>query len=606
MNWDLSFNLGEDYMIDDAIVTLAESISQQQCVLFLGSDFSEIKHTQSANEILLGRLRRSRSYIAGDLSYLEAIKIKAIVEGSSSVLDFLRENSRQVNDNLVGIFNEISKLPFGSIVSTSFDSHLESQLASSNTPHHVLAEDIDVYINNKISMPVVKLFGSVSQGKVRISLDEIRDIFRDNSLLGQYIKVLCANRTLLFIGFRLDDRDFFNLFSLLSRELGTHRGLTFVVANDPKQFDVDLWSRQHVRVIPSGAIDLLQKLNIHILLSKSSPSASEKMDDKIWIDNPFFRPLFYVRTLPSVNQVVDGILSIVLQILENETDDNLKETGERIVNSIEQIAQFRPNYAPLKKLTRQIEYLLPPHKKITVDELKIEIGNIILSRKQARIVLGEKGSHLLLPTDRVLLYSQSTCVNSVLKTWLENNKGKTKKAEIILSEIRPKSPLPFQDALATVQSIADFAIPITLIPDASIAHMFQAGRIDKVIMGVDKIFEDNEDGNFRFVVTNVTGTLNIVIIANTMGVPVYFVAEEDKIYRKNLSREFTTQYKPEEKIVPDANYKIFPENDHYSKLLQSGRLTFFNPGYDEIDSQKHSFVILTEKREIHSDFKHKE
>jgi translation initiation factor 2B subunit (eIF-2B alpha/beta/delta family) len=593
-------------MIDDAIVTLAETISQQQCVLFLGNDFLEAKYSQFNNKSLLERLKQTRNYIASDSSYFEAIKIKSIVEGVSSVIDFIRENSKRINDNLADVYSEIAKLPFGSIISTSLDSHLENLLISSNIPHHVLVEDVDVYMNNNLSLPIIKLFGSISQGKIRISLDEIRDVFKDNSLLGQYIKVLCANRTLLFAGFQLDDRDFFNLFNLINRELGSHRGLTFVVVDKPRQFDIDLWSRQHVRVIPSGTIDLLQKINIHLLLSKSSPSASEKMDDKIWIDNPFFRPLFYVRTLPSVNQVVDGILSIVMQILENESDENLRETGERIVNSIDQISQFRPNYAPLRKLTQQIEYLLPPHKNTTVDELRIEIGKIISTRRQARNILGEKGSRILSPTDRILLYSQSTCVNSVIKAWLDNNKGKTKKAEIVLPEIRPKSPLPFQDALATVQAITDSVIPITLIPDASIAHIFQAGKIDKVLMGVDKIFEDHDNGDSRFVVTNVTGTLNIVIIANNMGVPVYFVAEEDKLYQKNLSREFTTQYKPEEKIVSNAKYNIFPDNDSYNKLIQSDQLTFFNPGYDEIDSRSHSFIILTEKREIHLDAKKKE
>lgn len=587
-------------MIDDAITTLAESITQQQCVLFLGNDFPNLNPSNPTNKNLLDKLKQTRNYVGNDLSFLEAIKIKSIIEGQSSVIDFVRENSRRTIDNPKNIYSEITKLPFGSIISTTFDNQIENALSNAKIPHYLLGEDADVYMNYKPSLPLVKIFGSLSQGKLRISLDEVRDLFRDNSLLGQYIKVLCANKLLLFMGFRLDDKDFFNFFTLLNREFGPHRGLTFIVTNSSRQFDIDLWSRQQARVVISDSVDFLQKLNIHILLSKSSPSASKNIEDKIWIDNPFFRPLFYVRTLPSVNQVVDGILAILLQILENEDEANLEDTGNRIIRSIDQIARFRPNYASLKKLTGQIEYLFPPHKKTSIDELKIEIEKIASTRKQVRLILGEKGAHLLAPNDKVLLYSQSTCVNAVIKTWLDRNKGKTRKAEIILPEIRPKSPLPFQDALATIQSISlsDPAIPVVLIPDASIAHMIQSGRVDKVIMGVDKIYENNENGQERFIVTNVTGTLNIVVIAMDAKIPVYFISEEDKIYQRNLMNELATQFKPEEKIISENNFQTTPDNDYYYHLFNSEQISFYNPGYDEVDSEKYPFIIITEKREI--------
>jgi hypothetical protein len=173
-------------MIDDAIATLTESIMQQQCVLFLGDDVSDSGSSFSINRSLLEKLRQTRNYISSDLSFLEAIKIKSIIEGQSSVLEFIREQTKRVSGNPNTLHHEITKLPFGAIISISFDNHLETSLSNAKIPHHILVDDADVYMNYKPSLPVIKIFGSLSQGKLRASLDEVRDLFRDNSLLVPY------------------------------------------------------------------------------------------------------------------------------------------------------------------------------------------------------------------------------------------------------------------------------------------------------------------------------------------------------------------------------------------------------------------------------------
>jgi translation initiation factor 2B subunit (eIF-2B alpha/beta/delta family) len=592
--------MADQTVIRDAVLTLSEKLSQRDCVLFVGDELSFSSQGESSDikglptrSNMLERLRKSRSYITEKMSFSEALSMKESIEGRASILAFIREQlAPHLRSGPLPLHIEATRLPVSAIITTNWDSFLEQALTDTGVSYQVIIEDNDVPLYRSETLPLIKILGSLDRSRVIGTADEMQDLFRENTsaLLSSFIRVICAQRTLLFLGYSTDDVDFMRFFRLLRRELGTHMPMSYIIQPNPNRLELDYWSKQQVHVIPAEPLDFLQRLNAQILLRSSTTVGDTSFDDSLWMENPFFRPLFQIRSLPTESQVVDGILTNILKILESS--DELSDIGTRVISAIDQIADFRPNYAALAILSRdKIQYWFPPHTK-TKDEVRSKIEKEIQERKQGKDLIGQRGSHLIEPKDKVLLYVQSTRVHAVVNSWLRKNPRRASELELIIPEARPKSPFPFQDAFETAHSIDNSDVQMTLVPDVSIAHLMSTGRITKIFFGAHKILENK---NSVFTVTNVTGTLLIAVLASYYELPIYVFAEEDKVYPSTIVETHPslveTTIMPEEQLIPRKTYV-------YEELLRNRRLSLFNPGYDDISSDKFAFTLITNKREL--------
>jgi translation initiation factor 2B subunit (eIF-2B alpha/beta/delta family) len=583
--------------VDDAVLSLSEKLIQQNCVLFAGDLISSTLtignttyHGLPSRSDMLKNLRQTRSYINDTVSFADALTMKEIVEGRTSVLTFIRDQYTGHPFDALPTHLEIATLPVSAIVTINWDSLVEQALNESAKTYQVIIEDEDIPLYRSDTLPLIKLNGSLDRSKIYGTADDILDVLRARPLLSSFIKVICAQRTLLFVGFDLKDPDFIKLARALRRELGIHVPLSYAVFPNPSTFDIDYWSRQQVHVIPAETFDFLQRLNAQILLNSSKTLGESAFDDSLWMENPFFRPLFQIRSLPTESQVVDGILVNTLKILDGPTD--LSEVGRLVVQAIIQIADFRPNYAALAILAKEkVRYWFPPHTQ-TKEESKALIERELSDRRHGKEIIGEKGHHIIEPNDKLLLYVQSTRVHAVVNTWLQKNANRASSLELIVPEARPKSPTPFQDALATVAAISNAEVQITLIPDMSIGTLMEQGRITKVLFGAHKILQ-YEDGSY--VITNVTGTLLISKLAVLYNIPIFIFAEEEKVYPERIIGSYpklvATFSMPEEQLISSAHPVL-------SRLQRTKLVRIYNPGYDDISSKEFSFTLITDKREI--------
>lgn len=585
-------------VVDDAVLNLSERLGQKNCILIVGDEITP--NQQAAPELqflklptkreMLERLRQSRSYIIENMSFSQALSMKETAEGRPSILTFIREQYSPNLRNPFPIHEEIARLPLNSIITTNWDSLLEQAYSVSEIPHQVIVGDDDIPLFRSDTVSVIKLFGSLDRSNIIGTTDDMHDFFSNSPLLGSFIKVICAQRTLLFVGYKLNDTDFLQLFQTIRRELGKYMPTSYIVSPEPTRFEIDYWARQHVQIIPAEPLDFIQRLNAQLLLNSSEVFGVTHFDESLWMDNPFFRPLFQIRSLPTESQVVDGILKNTLKILDSPA--SLDEIGTRVINAVEQIAGFRPNYAALAILARErMKQWFPPHTQAK-EQVRAIIEKELQDRNQGKDLIGEKGAHIIESTDKLLLYVQSTRVHAVVNAWLQKNPRRTSSLELIIPEARPKSPTPFQDALATVRAIDNQDVKITLIPDVSIGYLMEKNAISKVFFGAHKILE-YEDGSFT--VTNVTGTLLIAKLAVQYRIPIYVFAEEDKIYPANDVETYpdlvATTVMPEEQLMPRRTRT-------YDELLRMRHMTLFNPGYDDISSLKIPFTLVTNRREV--------
>jgi len=162
---------------------------------------------------------------------------------------------------------------------------------------------------------------------------------------------------------------------------------------------------------------------------------------------------------------------------------------------------------------------------------------------------------------------------------------------LVIPEARPKSPQPFQNGLETAAALKSSDVGIVFVPDIAIASLMQQGAITKAFFGAHKVAE-REDGSI--VVTNVTGTYPICLLAERWKIPVFFFAEEEKVCRDDgdgMESHDPSLDAPEEAILnvhdPGLGDLAFRPN---TRLL--------NPGYDQADSREVPFRLVTETREL--------
>jgi len=93
-----------------------------------------------------------------------------------------------------------------------------------------------------------------------------------------------------------------------------------------------------------------------------------------------------------------------------------------------------------------------------------------------------------------------------------------KKLAVYADETRPL----WQGARLTAWELQQEGIDITLICDNTAASLFQAGKIDAVIVGADRISKNGD-------VANKIGTYNLAVLAEKHGVPFYVAAPQSTI-----------------------------------------------------------------------------
>ena len=487
------------------------------------------------------------------------------------------------------VHQEIANLPLSAIITTTWDGLIENTLSKANFNYHTIINDTDIPFFGSGRVPVLRLHGSLERpDSIIATTDDLLEVFHTRPLVADFLRVLCAQKTILFIGYDLNDLDFMQLHRELRRQLGEFLPDSYAIHPRPSQINVKYWEKQRVQIVKGDVADFLQRLNSFILFKHMAPKMVIQGSSISWIDDPFLRTVLGIGRLPTANQIIDGIATAVLHQLESDLE--FEVVAKRIQDVIESLTAHRPKHRTLIQLREKIiPQWFPPVCSSKLEARK-KVLSFIEQRSSARKRIGQRGAELIVPGDLILTYSQSTCVIEVLNSYLERSSPKDG-IGILIAECRPKSPEVFQDALTIVRQIKKYDAPFRLIPDAAISYLMRVGQITKVFMGSHglMIMPDQE-----IRATNTTGTFALCLLAAKYSIPVYFFAEEVKIYHaKNQNEVSPTAYNlyPEELLFDDKNPSLL-------RTLSGRRIQLDNPGYDDVSSRDVPFSVVTDTRVI--------
>jgi methylthioribose-1-phosphate isomerase len=123
-----------------------------------------------------------------------------------------------------------------------------------------------------------------------------------------------------------------------------------------------------------------------------------------------------------------------------------------------------------------------------------------------------------------------------------------KMVKVLVPETRPA----LQGARLTAFELSRDRIPCTLISDTAVGHMLSLGRVDKVVVGADRITKDG----FVF---NKIGTYQEAVLARRHGVPFYPAAPSSTFDLSHSHDQVTIEERGAEEVFQIRGRRIAPK-----------------------------------------------
>ncbi len=186
-----------------------------------------------------------------------------------------------------------------------------------------------------------------------------------------------------------------------------------------------------------------------------------------------------------------------------------------------------------------------------------------IAKEDIRInkAIGKNGAKLLEDGDNVLTHCNAgrlACVGwgtalGVIRSAIEAGK----QIRVYACETRPLN----QGSRLTAWELAEDKIPITLICDSMSGSLMRQGKIDKAIVGADRITRD--------AVFNKIGTYNHAVLAKYHKIPFYVAAPLSTFDLKHKEEDITVEERDPEEICALAGVRLAPEG-----------IDVYNPAFD--------------------------
>lgn len=551
---------------------LADCIKDGSLVAFIGAGVSRTYTDSTSGSVSCGLmsaseivedLSRKRSYITADMGFLEACFLYKQQEGRVALERYLQETIDRPAVKPLPAHVILANIPFSSYITTNYDRLLEISLQESKKSPFPITDDNDVSRFRTASTPVIKIHGCISRPSGMIACeDEYASISERQPVVEALIKTHIANKSILFLGYSLDDADFKQVYNEVKSALGDNMPRSYAVVYSATAYQIELWKTRGVAIIEYDLTDYLRGLLRKSIESKSSTIYHTSED---WVNNAFFESLHKIRTSPSETQAIDAFLKHLMKEVRSPAFA-LNDIIDRAKKAAQTVLRQKQNFEAFSKISDSITQEMEncPSKENAEDI----ISRLITDRKSQSIGMMQKWAEVIEKGDNVLTYSQSVRVAEIFQG---APRGVQDSCHVFISECRPKSPMSFRDALAISDSLTECGYQLTLVPDACVGHLLARNQIDKIVIGAHAIhFVNGEPKSF----VNTCGSSQLLDSALRHRIPVFVIAESSKFIEVDNDDEISASYEEEEDVFED----IFPS---ISELKSSGvSIGTLNIGYD--------------------------
>lgn len=193
-----------------------------------------------------------------------------------------------------------------------------------------------------------------------------------------------------------------------------------------------------------------------------------------------------------------------------------------------------------------------PSVKRATEEVALEAKRMEDEDVEVNRRLGMVGAELVEDGDTVLTQCNAGSLATVgygtalgvIRAAVEQGKL----VKVLVPETRPA----LQGARLTAFELAHDGIPCTLISDTAVGHMMSLGRVDRVVVGADRITRDGY-------VFNKIGTYQEAVLARRHGIPFHPAAPRSTFDLQRTHDQVTIEERGAEEVVQIRGRRIAPK-----------------------------------------------
>jgi methylthioribose-1-phosphate isomerase len=258
-----------------------------------------------------------------------------------------------------------------------------------------------------------------------------------------------------------------------------------------------------------------------------------------------------------------------------------KEFRRKFSAICEEIAQSRPTarnlFWALERMKKCFDEAILSGKRDLVKELINEAKRICLEDIEINRQMGKYGNSLLADGDNILTHCNAgalaTAGYGTALGVIRAAREEGKKLHVYVDETRPV----LQGARLTAWELKKEKIPFTLITDNMAGFLMQQGKIDKIIVGADRITANGDTANK-------IGTYSLAVLAQAHRIPLYVAAPLSTI---DVSLKTGAAIPIEERKSEEVT--------HFKGVRSAPAGTkVYNPAFD-VTPAKYITAIITEK-----------
>lgn len=257
-------------------VELLEEIERGDVTLFVGERLNrDIEGNVAVDRLTAELVARCGLREEDSLTFPQAAQAYEYNRSRHALVQFMRDQIEALGDEPQPVHHLIASLEqIEVLVTTSLTDRLERAFEAAKRPYEVVMGDVGVTLRRGDKVTIYKLRGSLDRPESLILTqpDHAR-FFRQHSNLRNMLKSYLASKTILFVGYDLEDPLFQRLYQEVTDPADDFRRPAYAFGEAPSP-RASLWCRQYnVQVVPVDTTDFLEDL-IEQLAGRRPPNKS--------------------------------------------------------------------------------------------------------------------------------------------------------------------------------------------------------------------------------------------------------------------------------------------------------------------------------------------
>jgi hypothetical protein len=256
---------------------LLEQVERGNVLLFIGERLSR----DSTGEAMLDRLTAELAERASvtdtqPLTFPQVAQAYEDARGRQALVDFVSRRIAELGDEPQPVHRLIAQIAQCSVlVTTTLSGRLERAFREAGRKLQVVIRNQDIAFENEQVAQLYKLRGSLDQpNSLILTEDDNEQFFHDQASLSVVLQSYLARKTILFIGYDLDDNHFTQLYSKITAALDPYSRRSYAFGETPPPHVARWCKRKGIDVVAVNTTDFLQALTDQLATRARPPAAT--------------------------------------------------------------------------------------------------------------------------------------------------------------------------------------------------------------------------------------------------------------------------------------------------------------------------------------------